>query len=57
MQERVSFEEWMRQVNNAISDRLAGLTSDDLPDCCYRDWYDEGLSVRQAALRAIHQIS
>lgn len=47
-----TFEEWLRAVDAAISAKC-GLTHDDLPDCCYRDWYDDGVSAKSAAARAI----
>ena len=42
----------MKQVNNNIS-KLCGMISDDLPDCCYKDWYDDGVKPLSAARRAI----
>jgi hypothetical protein len=47
-----TFEEWMKEVDRVIMEKVF-LTSDDLPDCCYRDWYEDGVSVRNAANRAI----
>lgn len=47
-----TFEEWMALVDAAVQSRT-GMSADDLPDCCYRDWYDDGLSPKQAAIRAI----
>ena len=47
-----TFEEWMKDVNRAVYVKL-GLTTEDLPDCCYRDWYDEGASPKSAAARAL----
>ena len=47
-----TFEEWMKEVNHYIS-RVVFLTSDDLPDCCYRDWYDDNVTPKTAAKRAI----
>lgn len=47
-----SFEAWMAKVN-AYVEKLAGLSADDLPDCCYRDWYDDGVSPANAARRAL----
>lgn len=29
------------------------LSHDDLPDCCYRYWFDDGVRPRQAAARAV----
>jgi hypothetical protein len=48
----ITFDQWMREVNHSIALRT-GMTSDDLPDCCYRDWYDDGLEAKRAASQAI----
>jgi hypothetical protein len=34
-----TFNEWMARVDKLLGCR--GLHSLDLPDCCYRDWYDD----------------
>jgi hypothetical protein len=47
-----TFDDWMSAVNAAV-ERLAGLSADDLPDVCYRDWYDDDVSPVSAARRAI----
>ena len=47
-----NFNGWMAKVNALIEARL-GMSSSDLPDCCYRDWYDEGVTPKGAASRAI----
>ena len=52
MKQKQSFEEWKRQVDNILSDRT-GMSSDDLPDSPYRDWYDDGVKPSGAASRAI----
>lgn len=49
---RVSFEAWMLAVDKLLR-LLVGVTSEDLPDCCYRDWYDDGVSAKSAARRAL----
>lgn len=46
------FKAWMRAVDQKISLKV-GLSADDLPDVCYRDWFDDGLSPAKAAARAI----
>ena len=43
----------MQAVNAAIESKI-GLSSDDLPDCCYRDWFDDGMTPRAAANMAIN---
>ena len=50
---KLDFAAWMNAVDSIISARFMGLTTADLPDCCYGDWYDEGLSPRSAAARAV----
>ncbi len=49
---KISFQDWMKQVDKAISDKV-GLTSSDLADICYRDLYDDGVSASSAARKAI----
>ena len=53
MNAKLSFEEWKRQVDERIAKRTGGLISDDLPDYCYRDNYDDGATPAQAASAAI----
>lgn len=48
-----TFEQWMQDVNAAIAAIIGGLTSDDLPDCCYRAWYENGVTAKTAAKAAI----
>lgn len=48
----MDFEKWIKAVDAHIA-AFCGLGSDDLPDCCYRDWYDSGVSPAAAAKRAI----
>lgn len=48
----LTFTEWMYRVDQAAW-RAVGLSADDLPDCPYRRWYDEGIRPAQAARRAI----
>jgi Family of unknown function (DUF5419) len=47
-----SFDQWMKEVDTAIA-KKSGVTSADLPDCCYRDWFDDGVRPAGAASRAI----
>ena len=46
------FWDWKKRVD-AIIGRKRGLSADDLPDCCYADWYEEDVSPARAAARAI----
>jgi len=48
---RKTFDQWMREVKAEIS--KSGLHADDLPDVPYKDWYDDRVSVKSAAKRAI----
>lgn len=48
-----SFDEWLAAVDNIISEELGGLTSIDLPDKNYVDWYSDDISPELAANRAI----
>ena len=42
----------MKDVDSAVG-AICGLSVYDLPDCCFRDWYDDGVSAVGAARRAI----
>jgi hypothetical protein len=53
MIEDQEFRAWMKKVDAHISRKLGGLTSDDLPDCCYRDWFNDGTSPSKAAKMAM----
>jgi hypothetical protein len=46
------FDAWMEAVDNAVQ-TSCGASVHDLPDCCYRDWFDDGLSPREAARLAL----
>ena len=48
----MTFDDWMKAVDDACYDR-AGCSVYDLPDVCFRDWYDDGVSPKSAAGRAI----
>jgi len=48
----MTFEQWKNEVNKNIS-AICGMVSDDLPDCCYLDWYQDGVKPASAAKRAI----
>ncbi len=50
----MSFEQWMSDVDRKLGFAV-GLSSEDLPDCCYRDWYKDGVSAATAARRAIRR--
>jgi len=46
------FQVWMAKVDAALERKL-GLSSMDLADCCYHDWFDDGLTPSQAARMAL----
>lgn len=46
------FDAWMKAVNAAVWAK-AGVGADDLIDCPYRDWFDDGLPPKLAAAKAI----
>ena len=53
---KLSYALWMKAVDTEIG-KFCGLTSDDLADCCYRDMYDDGYSVEEAATTAVESNS
>ena len=52
MQTNLSFETWMREVDVQCW-RRGGCSTGDLPDVNYREWFDNGLSPKSAACRAL----
>ena len=52
MFDRAKFELWKQRVNIEVL-LLCGLGADDLPDCCYADWFEDGVSAKAAAKRAL----
>jgi hypothetical protein len=47
-----TFEAWMQDVDNAV-ERLTGMSTNDLPDVCYRDMFEDGVKPVSAARKAI----
>lgn len=47
-----TFEEWMKAVDAHCVAQL-GLSVHDLPDCCFADWYEDGIGPKSAARKAI----
>jgi len=47
-----TFEQWMKRVDQVLIN-YCGVGTDDLPDCTYRDWYDERLRPIRAANKAL----
>jgi hypothetical protein len=52
MIENSGFDYWLQRVN-AYLVRKCGLGSDDLPDWCYRDAFDDGYTPSEAAREVI----
>ena len=50
--EKVSFETWMERVDKFVY-LSCGLSVDDLNECCYADWYDDGMGAGRAAKKAM----
>lgn len=49
-----TFEQWYKRVDRAVLQR-AGLWVDDLPDCPFRDWFDDGFTPDEAAEMALKE--
>ena len=49
---KLTFPEWMKRVDRAISARL-GLGANDLADQPYADWWESGMTPKEAAEEAI----
>jgi hypothetical protein len=52
MKTKQTFEQWMAKVNRAV-EHLSSMSTDDMADCPYRDWYDDGMTPETAARKAI----
>ena len=50
---KVSFEAWMQKVDAAIASKLMGMTSGDLADMCYYDYWKSGKSPAAMAKLAV----
>lgn len=53
---RMTFEQWKREVDNALERRL-GLISDDLPDWDYWTHYNEGFDPKEAVEFLLEEMS
>lgn len=47
-----TFEQWMSEVNKHLI-ATVGMSSDEIDDANYAAWYDDGVSPKTAAKRAI----
>jgi hypothetical protein len=43
-----TFESWLAEINKYLPCSTA-----DLPDCCYYEWYEDGVTPKVAAKRAL----
>jgi hypothetical protein len=48
----MTFEEWMAQVDEEL-EGLCGMTTLDLPDQLYREWFEASYSPAQAAIKTM----
>lgn len=46
------FDDWRAQVDAEVS-RRSGVGLDDLPDCPLADWFENGMTAKQAARAAL----
>jgi len=51
----MSWQEWINKVDSKVYATI-GCSVFDLPDCCLRDWFEDGISPTEAAMRAIEDI-
>lgn len=49
---QLTLKEWILKVN-AVLEAKVGLALEDLPDCCYADWHEDGVSPSTAARMAL----
>ena len=47
-----TFDQWMEYVDKWVA-MLAGCSVYDLPDCCFADWFADGMAAKTAARKAI----
>lgn len=48
----MTFEQWMQKVDSKVG-AMTGLSVHDLADQPFRDWFDDGMSPREAALETL----
>ena len=46
------FTSYMSRIDTYLN-QLCGLVSDDLPDCMFHDWYNDGVQPREAAYQCL----
>lgn len=48
------YDAWKAKVDAIVAKKIGfGVTTDDLPDCCLMDWYEDGIKPATAANMAI----
>lgn len=52
----ISFEKWMRTVDQILV-KKCGLPSDDLPDMLWAQWWEDGLTPRNAVEACLEECS
>ena len=52
MAAKKTFKEWFAEVDREIAHRY-GMGALDLADCPYQDWYEDGMTPKRAASKAI----
>lgn len=53
-----TFAEWFNKVEDIIDDTTDGMIAlYDLPDENYYDWFEDGLTPKQAAAKVLHEIN
>lgn len=50
------FKDWMNKVDASVGAKV-GLSVYDLPDCAFRDWFEDGVRAGAAARSAIRAAS
>jgi hypothetical protein len=50
-----TFEQWMKTIDDLLFAET-GLNYQDLPDQCFKDWFDEGLTPEAACIRCLHSV-
>ena len=48
----MEFKEWMRALNRHVSAKL-GIDAGDLPDLCFRDFFEDEMTPKEGAEHAL----
>ena len=49
---KLDFDAWYKEVNKSVEAKT-GMSCEDMPDCPYADWHEEGMSPKAAAAKCI----